>query len=81
MIRPDGAENKFVEACIRFSLKVIYHRTKKNAEITSSGLSIVIVGDNDFYSQRSQVLPEKFVNMATLMQKKKINTKRYIHIA
>ncbi|KAL1926439.1 hypothetical protein VTP01DRAFT_5768 [Rhizomucor pusillus] len=53
--KPEAAtENKFVEACIRFSLAVIYHRTK-NADIVRSGLSIVIVGDNDFYSQRSQL--------------------------
>jgi hypothetical protein len=46
-----GGKNPFVEACVQFSLEYVFAKcdTKK------LGCNIVIVGDNDFYSQRAQV--------------------------
>ncbi|CAO3686507.1 unnamed protein product [Umbelopsis ramanniana] len=51
------SRNKFVETCIRSCLRVIYEKIGEQALLSklTGGLRIVIVGDNDFYSQRLQL--------------------------
>lgn len=52
------SQNKFVETCLKFSLDVICERIGSKAlnEKLAQGIEITIVGDNDFYSQRAQVI-------------------------
>ncbi|KAI9490158.1 ribosomal protein S5 domain 2-type protein [Zychaea mexicana] len=61
--RPGSSQNKFVETCLKFTLEVIYQRTG-TLFTSNGGLSITIVGDNDFYSQRAQLESRKLPNTA-----------------
>ncbi|GAB5586077.1 phosphomevalonate kinase [Umbelopsis nana] len=49
--------NKFVETCLRTCFRVLYEKLGEKMLVTKlgGGLRIVIVGDNDFYSQRLQL--------------------------
>ncbi|KAJ2962146.1 hypothetical protein NQZ79_g2610 [Umbelopsis isabellina] len=49
--------NKFVETCLRTCLNVLFEKIERSQleENLGDGLRIVIVGDNDFYSQRLQL--------------------------
>ncbi|ORX47469.1 Phosphomevalonate kinase [Hesseltinella vesiculosa] len=53
----DASSNKFVETCLRYTLKVILEKVGAPAldKIAQHGLDICIVGDNDFYSQREEL--------------------------
>ncbi|KAI8582284.1 hypothetical protein K450DRAFT_228231 [Umbelopsis ramanniana AG] len=53
---PEG-RNKFVETCIKSCMRVVYEKVGEQALLSklNGGLRMVIVGDNDFYSQRLQL--------------------------
>jgi mevalonate kinase len=52
-----GGKNKFVRIAVEKSLKVAEERVGRDkiAGVIAQGMEIVILGDNDFYSQRKQV--------------------------
>ncbi|ORZ01481.1 ribosomal protein S5 domain 2-type protein [Syncephalastrum racemosum] len=58
-----GSQNKFVETCLRYTLTVIHHKLGSIASC-AQGLTITIVGDNDFYSQRAQLESRQLPNTA-----------------
>ncbi len=51
------SKNKFVHLAVErvlfLAMEVLGHQTLR--QLTAQGLEIIIVGDNDFYSQRGQV--------------------------
>ncbi|KAI8059903.1 phosphomevalonate kinase [Gongronella butleri] len=53
----DASSNKFVETCLRYTLKVIHELIGSDAfdQVMQNGLDICILGDNDFYSQREEL--------------------------
>ncbi|KAG1453540.1 hypothetical protein G6F56_007548 [Rhizopus delemar] len=51
--------NKFVETALQVTLQLI-----QDKHVLKSGLDIIIVGDNDFYSQRAQLQAQGLLNTA-----------------
>ncbi|KAI9483232.1 MAG: Phosphomevalonate kinase [Benjaminiella poitrasii] len=63
---PTDSQNKFVETCLKFTLNVIVERigSEKLTQLLENGIDVVIVGDNDFYSQRTQLEKNNLPNTA-----------------
>ncbi|CEG81497.1 hypothetical protein RMATCC62417_15694 [Rhizopus microsporus] len=59
-----GSPNKFVETALAFTLKIILKKQgmEKVHDKLMAGMDIIIVGDNDFYSQRVQLKSKNLPN-------------------
>ncbi|KAI7908196.1 ribosomal protein S5 domain 2-type protein [Cokeromyces recurvatus] len=60
------SQNKFVETCLKFTLKVIFEKIGSDLlnQLLANGIEVVIVGDNDFYSQRAELEKKHLPNTA-----------------